>query len=143
MEWKLFINKLLKKERHTAHIILKEDNKYLLVQEAIGGIRGLWGLPGGGIDKGETPELAAKREVQEETGFNVELLKSLGKLNDKKRRNIRHIFLAKIIDGQLRIDKSEHMDAKWMTLEEIMSLEDKLRGAWVLEAIHLSNQRPS
>ena len=41
--------------------------------------RGSWDMPKGKIDAGETPEQAAKREVQEETGLeNVQLGKFLG-----------------------------------------------------------------
>lgn len=36
-----------------------------------------WGLPGGGLEYGETSEDAAIREVWEETGFNVEIEKLL------------------------------------------------------------------
>jgi 8-oxo-dGTP pyrophosphatase MutT (NUDIX family) len=35
-------------------------------------------IPGGGIDKGETPKMAAKRETLEELGVSVKNLKSIG-----------------------------------------------------------------
>jgi 8-oxo-dGTP diphosphatase len=140
MEIKLILGKLLDRKRHTAHIVLEKGNKYLLLQESTGGIMGLWGLPGGGIDKGETAEMAAEREAEEETGFDVELINKLGELEDKERGSVRHIFSASVRGGELKINRREHMDAKWMTAEEILQIENKLRGAWVLRAIDLSRK---
>jgi 8-oxo-dGTP diphosphatase len=44
------------------------SNRILLVKESD---TGTWSTPGGAIEPGETPELAAIREVQEETGLEV------------------------------------------------------------------------
>jgi len=41
-----------------------------------------WQLPQGGIDTGETPEFAAIRELEEETGASVNLISPLGKIDD-------------------------------------------------------------
>ena len=41
----------------------------------------LWSLPKGHIEEGETPEQAAVREVQEETGIQSEIAKELGVIN--------------------------------------------------------------
>ncbi len=135
IEWKLIFSKLIGRVRHTAHVILEKDGKYLLVQEAVPGIRGLWGLPGGGIGRGESPERAAEREAEEETGFDVELIRNLGEIRDGKRGSVRHIFLGEIKNGELRINKFEHMSAGWFGREEFKSL--KLRGDWVGEALNL------
>ncbi|NDD58869.1 MAG: NUDIX domain-containing protein [Chlamydiae bacterium] len=37
----------------------------------------IWVLPGGGIDPGETPEMAIVREVKEETGLDVEIVRQI------------------------------------------------------------------
>jgi ADP-ribose pyrophosphatase YjhB (NUDIX family) len=60
--------------RHRAAGILFKapDDKILLMRRAGRDHRGEWGLPGGGIEKGETPEEAARREVKEETGHEYE-----------------------------------------------------------------------
>jgi 8-oxo-dGTP diphosphatase len=45
----------------------------LLVQRGKGALEGLWSLPGGHIEPGETARAAAVREVREETGVEAEL----------------------------------------------------------------------
>lgn len=44
------------------------DDRVLLVQFAWPG-GSIWAMPGGGIEPGETPEQAARREIDEETGL--------------------------------------------------------------------------
>lgn len=41
-----------------------------------------WGFPGGAIELGETPEMAAIREAKEETGLDVEVGKLIGVYTD-------------------------------------------------------------
>jgi 8-oxo-dGTP diphosphatase len=45
----------------------------LMVERAKGALQGLWSLPGGHIEPGETAKAAAAREVQEETGVDVDI----------------------------------------------------------------------
>ncbi|MBF0208465.1 MAG: NUDIX hydrolase [Oligoflexia bacterium] len=37
----------------------------------------IWVIPGGGIEKGESPETAAVRETKEESGFNVKIIRKV------------------------------------------------------------------
>ncbi|BAZ38511.1 NUDIX hydrolase [Calothrix sp. NIES-4101] len=57
-----------------------------------------WAIPGGFVDYGESVEFAAKREAQEETGLQVELIEQLLVYSDPKRDPRQHtlsiVFLA-------------------------------------------------
>jgi 8-oxo-dGTP pyrophosphatase MutT (NUDIX family) len=55
-------------------VLLDPDDRVLLVRwhfEDPDGPTDVWGTPGGGIDPGETPEKAVRRELLEETGLGV------------------------------------------------------------------------
>lgn len=47
-------------------VIIKKDNKYLLIKEVKGTWYNAWNFPGGKIEPGETSEIAALRELNEE-----------------------------------------------------------------------------
>lgn len=55
--------------RAAASAVLFRGEAVLLVERAEGPSAGLWSLPGGEIEAGETAEAAARREVEEETGL--------------------------------------------------------------------------
>ena len=57
-------------------VIQNEKGKFLLVKDKWG-----WNFPGGKIELGETPELAAKREVFEETNLVVESCQKIAEKN--------------------------------------------------------------
>jgi NADH pyrophosphatase NudC (nudix superfamily) len=57
--------------------ILYQEGRVLLVRRVIQPGYGLWSLPGGFIEAGETPEAAVIREVEEETGLSCQPLRLL------------------------------------------------------------------
>ncbi len=80
----------------------------------------VWVLPGGGIEHGETPEQACLREVLEETGFNVEILRKVGIYTYKPgRRN--HGFECKIIAGTKTLSK-ENKEIEYFSFNELPEL---------------------
>ena len=56
--------------------ILIEDNQILLVQQKLSDKRN-WSLPGGRLERGETISQGLIREMKEETGLDVEIVRML------------------------------------------------------------------
>jgi len=120
-----------------AGVVLRQDEKYLLVQEKQPKAYGLWNLPAGKVDVGETLEEAAIREAKEEVGLDVELIQKIGIFQDTATEAVKHAFEAKIIGGELKYPEDEMLDAKWLTFEEVNEFKDKMRSNWVFDAINI------
>jgi ADP-ribose pyrophosphatase len=94
-------------------IALDEDKNVLLVSQfrhAAG--KELLELPAGGIDPGETPEQTARREMQEETGYNPGKLESMGGFYSAPgyAAEFLHLFLAtELTPARLIADDTEEI----------------------------------
>ncbi len=116
-----------------AGCLVRKNDKILLVQEKQEKVYGLWNLPAGHVDRGETIEQAAVREVHEETGYEVKLGEQIGIFHEAINKPVIHIFDSEILTGDLKIQENEILDAKWLSKKEIESLrdDDKLRANWI------------
>lgn len=89
-----------------------------------------WTLPKGLIEKGEKPEVAALREVEEETGLKVEIQKPLGSIEywffspeEKVRYHKKvYFFLFKAVGGDLNNHDFEVEEARFFQPEEALNL---------------------
>jgi ADP-ribose pyrophosphatase YjhB (NUDIX family)/predicted GIY-YIG superfamily endonuclease len=61
-----------------AGVLATREGKLLLVRRGVEPFRGYWDIPGGFLEEGEHPRAGALREVQEETGLEVELEEVFG-----------------------------------------------------------------
>jgi len=80
-----------------------------------------WSFPKGGMEKGETPEETAKREIREETGLEIELIKPLTPdfYHNKHDGDVKvYMFLAKPVEGELTPEfKGDKIE--WVPLDKV------------------------
>jgi 8-oxo-dGTP pyrophosphatase MutT (NUDIX family) len=84
-----------------------------------------WSFPKGGVDKGESIEEAALREVREEAGPQCEITRRLSEIRyfytthkGETRPKVVHYFLMTITGGQILADGRETDQAVWCSFEE-------------------------
>jgi len=87
---------------------------------------GMWALPKGTPESGETLEQVAVREVQEETGLEVRLIAYIGNISysfirDKIRfqKQVRH-FLFEAIGGDSSLHDAEYDQVEWFSIPEAL-----------------------
>ena len=100
-------------------IIYSEEMEVLALQRAnyMKNFRGMWGVVGGSIDKGETPEEAALREVKEETGITkdkIERIKEIGKITHDNG-SISYLFQLWTVEVPEIKLSGEHQRYKWIS----------------------------
>lgn len=124
--------------RVASYGVITDDDDRVLLARWIEGRRAAWTLPGGGLEPGEDPEVAVRREVLEETGYRVAIDALLGihsrvipasqrvrtPDSDAPLHTLRIIYRAHIIGGALRyeIDGSTDM-AGWFALPAVRKLQ--------------------
>ena len=117
---------------------VNDENKICLLlqyRHALG--KSIWELPAGCLDENEPPLEAAKRELEEETGYIASDWAELGKISPSPgfSNEILYLFLAKNLSkGQLNLDEAEVIEAHWFSMEEIqkMALNHEIEDAKTL-----------
>ena len=106
-------------------VVFDAQGRLLMIQRGHDPGAGLWSIPGGRIEPGETDEQALVRELAEETNLQV----MVGKLVGRVRRegpggtviDIRD-YAATVVAGILRAG-DDAADARWVTAAELARLE--------------------
>lgn len=88
-----------------------------------------WSIPSGGLEKGETFEECCKREIEEETGYIVNLVQELQiKKGFYEQHDLNyevHYFLVKVVSGSRKIQDPDQLiyDIRWVSLDSLKTLE--------------------
>jgi UDPglucose 6-dehydrogenase len=93
------------------NVIVEVERKILLIKRRFEPFKGLWSLPGGYVEYSETVENAAKREVKEECGLDIQPSRIVGVYSELKRHPWKHAiaicYAAKKVKGQIKSRSKE------------------------------------
>lgn len=118
-------------------IVLSEDQKNVLLVKRVD--VSVWVLPGGGIETGEDPEKTLIREVEEESGFQVAIVRKCAEyfpINALAAPT--HLFICKVVGG-IKQFSSESGDVEFFPLVKLPQNFFFLHRIWLEECLSHSH----
>lgn len=119
--------------------VIRDNDRIFTTARGYGDYKGKWEFPGGKIEKGETPGEALKREIIEELDTEIRV----GELIDTIEYDYpdfhlsMECFWCEVINGKLEL--KEHEEARWLTREELYSVEWLPADERLIEKIKKNN----
>jgi len=116
--------RIIKKTVHVVAAIIENENNEILC--ALRGpemtLPNYWEFPGGKIEEGESKEEALKREIDEELGCEIEVLKHIDDTTYEYEKVIVRLetYMSIITNGTPKA--SEHAEIKWVPRKELNTL---------------------
>jgi 8-oxo-dGTP diphosphatase len=120
--------------RLSAYAVIARDG-HVLLSLWNGVVPGQWTMPGGGVELHETVEAAVVREVHEETGYEVSLVRLLGidtllipasdrsSATGRPLKAVRVVFEGRVNGGELTHEVGGSTDeARWVLLADVATL---------------------
>jgi 8-oxo-dGTP pyrophosphatase MutT (NUDIX family) len=125
----------------SVQVVLMREGQHgtevFLGQRTAGGFTEQWGFPGGKIDEGESPERAACREAEEETGVklrenDLKFLRdtSSSTVREKNGKQIQYKYDIKVYTAAadhltpVNASPDEHAEMRWMNIEDALQMHD-------------------
>ncbi len=123
--------------RTATAIIIYPSNKILLVKRSTPPFIGYWALPGGRVEIGESVEQTVVREVKEETGVDVRIVRKVGEYHEKGNQGGQEYnydpacFLVEPISGEVKRQKGEIAEAKLFYFDELPEVMAFVHGQMI------------
>ncbi len=115
-------------QKVAVHGLIKDGDKYLVLHRSPENdfMSDYWDTPGGSVEHGENPIEALKREFLEESGLKVKVGKPLfvySYLSNPQRHQFQILFECELLEGEVKLNPTEHDKFLWVTLDEMGSLK--------------------
>ena|ERR1700724_1048034 len=98
-------------------VIIDPNGNVLLLRHAYWKARS-WGLPSGYVVKGESLQSAMKREIQEETGLDVEIVRLL-QVRSGFRLRLELTFVGRNAAGMPQVRSGEILEARFFSISDL------------------------
>lgn len=122
--------------------VLKKDDLFFCAQRKNEGpLAKKWEFPGGKLEVDETPENALKRELNEELNIDVEVGEFITTVRHQYPTFfiIMHSYFCDIDTFNIKLN--EHLDSKWLSMDELDSLDWADADKPIVEKIKLLSKR--
>ena len=105
--------------------VVVRDDAILLIKRCSPPGQGLWSVPGGRVQRGETLAEAARRELREETGLDGEVGEAVGwtELIGRRRHYVVVDFWVTVASDEAPTAGTDASDAAWVSLEDLEELD--------------------
>lgn len=115
--------------------IIRRNDRILATQRGYGEFKDGWEFPGGKTERGETPQQALVREIKEELKSEIRVGEKLCTIeyDYPKFHLTMHCFWCDLLDGEPVL--LEHEAARWLTTDELNSVDWLPADVQVVEAI--------
>ena len=107
-------------------LIFNGNNEFLMLlrSENCKNEAGKWMIPGGAVDFNEKLEDTVKREIKEELGIDIEVIKLIAAVNhilpEEGQHWVAPTFKCKIVSGEPKIlEPHKHAEMKWFSLDNL------------------------
>jgi 8-oxo-dGTP diphosphatase len=126
----------VRQHRHVGvYGLVRQDGKVLLIKKGRGPYNGMYDLPGGGIEFGETPEQTLRREFMEETGLVVEPVRLLAAVSNR----------VQFVNSSLEVEDLHHLGILYHVelapTEDLSNITDGPDGEDSLGAVWLDEEQ--